>query len=128
MKKNKFLRYLPCLLTCLLALCSFMGCNSIPKLSSGNYYAKGAYQSTFNTPYIYLNTEDSTFMVGLGDIYSYADGGSYEIQQGKIIATSPRATYQFEIKNKNTLILLENGYEEYLQISINTEFIFNDEN
>lgn len=48
----------------------------------------------------------------------------YEVENGTIIATSQSTTFEFEIKDKNTLVLIDNGDNEYFKIPINTQFVF----
>ena len=123
--KRTFNRILCCFIF-LITLYSFIAC-SPTKLYSGNYFAVEKSQIN-QTPYLYLNTENKTFLFCLGIAVSYGDGGSYEIKNETLIATSKKATYKFKIKDEKTLVLLKNGYAEYFQIPINTEFIFTDEN
>lgn len=105
-------------------LCMLVACNSnTVLLHSGNYYAVGDYEE-FLTPYLWLDTSENRFSFGAGSVISYAENGTYEIVDSKIIATSQSTTFEFEIKDKNTLVLTDNGNNEYFKIPISTQFVF----
>ena len=111
---------------CLILLISFSGCNTdndSTLLHSGNYYAVGDYEEML-TPYLWLNTDQKTFSFGAGSLISYAEHGNYAVVDESIIATSQSTTFQFEIVDKNTLILIDNGDNEYFKIPVNTQFVF----
>ncbi|MDO4816613.1 MAG: hypothetical protein Q4A83_08470 [Bacillota bacterium] len=119
---------------CLLTICVFLfiGCNSnaghnsdTPDLLSGSYYAVGDYEKML-TPYFWINTETNEFRFGAGDIVSFTAYGTYEIENGIMIAASQIATFKLEIKNAKTLILIENGDNDYFKVPINTQFVFSD--
>ena len=119
---------------CLLTICVFLfiGCNSnvghnsdTPDLLSGNYNAVGDYEEML-TPYFWINTENNEFQFGAGAVISYAEYGTYEVKNGVIIAASQTTTFRFEIKDAKTLILIENGDNDYFKIPINTQFVFSD--
>lgn len=113
-----------CCLMCVLILPSFAGCNSdTTSVLSGNYYAVGDYEEML-TPYLWLDTNENKFSLGPGSVVSYAENGTYEIVGGKIIATSQSATFEFEIKDVDTLVLIDNGDNEFFKIPINTQFVF----
>ena len=106
---------------------SFIGCNSdTTPVLSGNYYAVGDYEEML-TPYLSLDTNNSAFRFGAGSVVSYQEYGSYEILDGKIIATSQSTTFIFEIKDKNTLILIDNGDNGFFKIPINTQFVYSED-
>ena len=112
---------------CLLMLFSFIGCNSnTTPVLSGNYYAVGDYEEML-TPYLSLDTNNSEFCFGAGSVVSYQEYGFYEILDGKIIATSQSTTFIFEINDKNTLILIDNGDNDFFKIPINTQFIYSED-
>jgi hypothetical protein len=94
-------------------------------LRSGNYYAVGDYEEML-TPYLGLDTDQKTFSFGAGSVISYAERGNYAVVDGSIIATSQSTTFQFEIVDKNTLILIDNGDNEYFKIPVNTQFVFSE--
>ena len=111
---------------CLIILISFSSCNAdnnATSLRSGNYYAVGDYEEML-TPYLGLDTDQKTFSFGPGSVISYAERGNYTVVDGSIIATSQSTTFQFEIVDKNTLILIDNGDNEYFKIPVNTQFVF----
>ena len=113
-----------CCLICLWMLFSFVGCNSDTTLVlSGNYYAVGDYED-FLTPYLYLDPSENRFSLGPGSVISYAEYGTYEIIDSKLIATSQSTTFEFEIIDKNTFVLTDNGNNAYFKIPLNTEFVF----
>ena len=114
---------------CLVLLVSFSGCNAdnnATSLHSGNYYAVGDYEEML-TPYLWLDTDQKNFSFGPGSVVSYAEHGTYEVVDGAIIATSQSTTFQFEIVDKNTLILIDNGDNEYFKIPVNTQFEFSED-
>ncbi|MBE6959903.1 MAG: hypothetical protein E7448_04180 [Ruminococcaceae bacterium] len=118
-----------CCFVCIIVLVSAVGCTSnsnVPSLLSGNYYAVGNYEEMF-TPYLYLNAKENKFLFGTGAVISYAEYGTYEVVNGTIIATSQSTTFRFEIKDENTLILIDNGDNEYFKIPVNTQFVFSED-
>ena len=117
-------RFLCCFI-CIVLMLSSAGCNSNDNtpILSGSYYAVGDYEEMV-TPYLSLDTDNNEFRFGAGSVVSYQEYGSYKIADGKIIATSQRTTFEFEIKDKNTLVLIDNGDNEYFKIPINTQFVF----
>lgn len=117
-------RFLCCFI-CIVLMLSSAGCNSNDNtpILSGGYYAVGDYEEML-TPYLWLDTSTNEFSFGAGAIVSYAEHGGYEVENGTIIATSQSTTFEFEIKDKNTLVLIDNGDNEYFKIPINTQFVF----
>lgn len=118
-------RILYCIV-CLIILASFIGCNTdknTTSLRSGSFYAVGDYEEMF-TPYFWLDTDENKFALGAGSVVSYAEHGTYEVVKGKIIATSQSTTFQFEIRDENTLVLIDNGDNEFFKIPVNTQFVF----
>lgn len=113
-------------ISCLLFLFACAGCHSNnydEVLNSGNYYIVGDYEEHL-TPYLWLNTEDNTFYLGPGSIVSYAENGSFDVKDGKVIAISQSTTFVFEIKDSKTLILIDNGDNEFFKLPENAEFVF----
>jgi len=118
------MKKLLCLLMTTILLCSFSACasdNSVP-LSSGIYLAVGDYEEGL-TPYVRLDTDNSEFSFGPGLLVSYAEHGTYEIDEGKVIAASQNTSFQFDVLDKNTLVLIDNG-DSYSEIPVNTQFVF----
>ena len=116
-----------CCLICLLILFSFAGCNTdTTPVRSGNYYAVGDYEEML-TPYLWIDTDKKEFSLGAGSIVSYAEYGTYEIEDDKIIATSQSTTFEFEIIDKNTLAMIDNGDNGYFKIPINTQFVYSED-
>ena len=117
-------RFLCCFI-CIVLMISFGGCNSDNNTSilSGSYYAVGDYEEML-TPYLWLDTNENKFSLGAGSVVSHAERGSYEIADGKMIATSQSTTFVFEIRDEDTLVLIDNGANEYFKIPINTQFVF----
>ena len=116
-----------CFLICLLMLFSFIGCNSnTTPVLSGNYYAVGNYEEML-TPYLWLDINKNRFSLGAGSVVSYSENGYYKIQDDKIIATSQSTTFEFEIKDKNTLILIDNGDNDFFKIPIDTQFVYSED-
>ena len=113
---------------CLIILISFSSCNAdnnATSLRSGNYYAVGDYEEIL-TPYLRLDTDQKTFSFGRGSVISYEECGNYAVVGGSIIAISQSTIFQFEIVDKNTLILIDNGDNEYFKIPVNTQFVFSE--
>ena len=111
---------------CLIILISFSSCNADNNATSLRYYyAVGDYEEML-TPYLGLDTDQKTFSFGAGSVISYAERGNYAVVDGSIIATSQSTTFQFEIVDKNTLILIDNGDNEYFKIPVNTQFVFSE--
>ena len=116
-----------CFLICLLMLFPFVGCDSnTTPVFYGNYYAVGDYKEML-TPYLLLDDDNNEFCFGPGSVVSYAEHGTYKIVDGKIIATSQSTTFEFEIKDKNTLILIDNGDNDFFKIPINTQFVYSED-
>ena len=114
---------------CLVLLISLFSCksdNNLSSLRSGHYYAVGEYEEML-TPYLRLDTDQNKFSFGAGSVISYAERGTYEVVDGVIIATSQSTTFQFDIVDKNTLVLIDNGDNEYFKIPVNTQFIFSED-
>ncbi len=113
---------------CLLFLLAFVGCNSSKseeKLISGTYYMSGDFDEGL-TPYVSLSLEDCGFAMGAGSIVSFQARGSFRVEGSSLVATTPISTFAFEIKNSKTLILIDNGDNEFFQLKENTEFIHSD--
>ncbi len=116
-----------CCLICLLMLFSTVGCSpDTSPVRSGSYYAVGDYEEML-TPYLWIDTDKNIFSLGAGAIVSYAEHGTYEIVDGKVIATSQRTTFEFEIKDRNTLVLINNGDNAYFKIPVDTQFVYGKE-
>lgn len=116
-----------CCLICFLTLLSAVGCSSdTPPVLSGNYYAVGDYDEML-TPYLCLDVNENTFSLGAGSVVSIELYGSYKITDGKLIATSRDTTLEFEIKDNNTLVLIDNGEKEIFEILHDTEFEYSED-
>ncbi len=116
------------LLIAAFSLLLLIGCNSnesTPALLAGNYVAVGDYEEML-TPYFFVNTEKNEFTFGCGVAMSYAEFGTYEVENEELIAASQRSTYRFEIKDEKTLVWLENAGDGYFSIPIYTQFVLND--
>ena len=92
-------------------------------LPSGTYYMVGEFEELM-TPYLALNFEDHTFRMGAGSLVSYQEYGSFIVSDNRITATSQSTVFAFEIKDNNTLILVDNGDNEYFMMPENAEYIF----
>ncbi len=117
-----------CLVTIYIFL--FIGCNSntghnsnTSNLLSGSYYAVGDYEEML-IPYLRINAENNEFRFCAGDIVSYTEYGTYDVENRIIIATSQITTCKFEIKDTKTFVLTDSGDNDYFKIPINTQFIF----
>ena len=119
------MKRLLCCVVCIVLIFSFIGSNSDSNNSvlSGNYYAVGDYEEML-TPYLWLDTNENKFSLGAGSVVSYAENGSYEIVDGKIIATSQSARFEFEIQDKSTLVLTDNADNDFFKIPTNTQFVY----
>ena len=111
-------------LLCVIVLFSFTACSSdTTALISGSYYAVGDYEKML-TPYLRLNTSENNFFFGPGSVVSYAENGTYVVVDGKIVATSQNTTFEFEIEDKKTLVLIDNGDVDGFKIPVTTKFVF----
>ncbi len=95
-------------------------------LPSGTYYMMGEFEELM-TPYLILNFEDHTFRMGAGGLVSYQECGSFVVSDNRITATSQSTVFVFEIKNNNTLILVDNGDNEFFKMPENSEYIFSND-
>ncbi|MBQ9805588.1 MAG: hypothetical protein IJW49_03670 [Clostridia bacterium] len=95
-------------------------------LPSGTYYMVGDFEE-YMTPYLSLNFEDHTFSMGASASISYAEHGSFVVEGTRITATSQSTVFVFEVTEKNTLILVDNGNNEYFKMSLNSEFVLQEE-
>lgn len=114
---------------CVLILFAFSGCrtdHSNAFLNSGIYYMVGDFEKGL-TPYVSLSFEDHGFRMGAGSLVSLQVHGSFEVNETTLVATSPIATFVFEIKDSDTLILIDNGDNEYFQPQENAEFVFSED-
>ena len=120
-------RFVSCFL-CFIVVLSFAGCNSgetKEKLTSGTYYMLGDFEEGL-TPYVSLSLDDHTFRMGAGSLVSFQAYGSFEINGNKLIATSQITTFVLEIKDSKTLVLVDNGDNEYFQPAENSQFVYSD--
>ena len=46
------------------------------------------------------------------------------VVDGKIVATSQNTTFEFEIEDKKTLVLIDNGDVDGFKIPVNTKLVF----
>lgn len=107
------------------ATLSFIGCYT--PVRSGSYYAVGDYEEGL-TPYLRLDTNTTMFEFGAGSFVSFAERGSYVIENDILFATidSDGTTYRFEIKDRNTLVF-KGPEDNYMKIPIDTKFVFSKE-
>ena len=116
-----------CCLICFITLLSAVGCGSdTTPVLSGNYYAVGDYDEML-TPYLCLDVNENTFSLGAGSVVSIELYGSYKITDGKLIATSRDTTFEFEIKDDTTLVLIGNGGNDFFKILVDTEFEYSED-
>ena len=92
------------------------------ELPSGTYYMVGEFEEMM-IPYLYLNFDDYTFSMGAGALVTYAECGSFVVKENKITATSQSTVFVFGIKDNNTLILVDNGDNEYFKMPNNSEYV-----
>jgi hypothetical protein len=113
-----------CVIICAVLVFSLMGCSlGGNRLPSGFYYAEGEYEE-YLTPYLLLDTEDQTFSFGGGTVLSYAERGSYMVVGEKLVAKTQNATYTFEIKDDNTIVL-SHDCEAPAKLKAGTQFVYN---
>ena len=118
----------------------FVGCKSdapeqtpgdsdAPALIPGFYYAVGEYEQ-FLTPYLCLETDKNQFSFGAGSVVSYAEHGTYKIEDGVIIAASQSTVFEyeikFEIKDEKTLVLIYKGDDFPFDIPVGTQFVYSE--
>ena len=105
---------------------SFVACQTAHSdpcdLPSGTYYMVGEFEEMM-IPYLYLNFDDYTFSMGAGALVSYAESGSFVVKENKITATSQSTVFVFGIKDNNTLILVDNGGNEFFKMPNNSEYV-----
>lgn len=119
-------RFLCCLI-CTVLICSFTGCDSRnTPVISGNYYAVGDYEEWL-TPYLWLDTNNNRFSFGAGAVISYAESGTYEFVDGKLVATSQSTTFTFEITDAKTLVLIDDSDNAYFNIPVGTQFVYSED-
>lgn len=120
---------------CLILLMTFAGCGtdtasddtavsrptttaiagSSDMLRSGTYFSAKEIEALHPTdfqlqPYVGIHMEDHTFSAGASLLTSYAERGTFEIQDGQLIATvHSNLKYVFDIKNEVTLIVRGEG-------------------
>ncbi len=93
---------------------------------SGCYYAVGDYEEGL-TPCLRLDTNTTMFEFCAGDFVSFAEQGSYAIEDDILAATSQSdKTYRFEIQDRDTLIF-KGPEDNYMKIPIDTKFVFSKE-
>lgn len=122
------MKKIACYLICLIALC-LVGCNTPkndPPLYSGDYWAVGDYERG-TTPYLRLNTEKREFTFCEGALVSYAENGTYSLQDGVLVATTQNLTFRFEIKDERTLVLIDEDACAYFEMPVNTQFEYSEE-
>jgi len=120
---KRFLLMILCLAVLLLTACG--SGNSESGLKTGNYFMVGDYEELL-APYLWLDMREKTFALGESSIISYAEGGTFETEGNKLIATSQSTTYIFEIKNESTLVLIDNGADKGLVLPNNSEFVYSE--
>ena len=111
---------------CLVVVLSIAGCNAVEtkeKLTSGTYYMDGDFEEGL-TPYVYLCVENGDFSMGAGSVVSFAANGSFTIEKNTLIADTQIAKFVFKITDSNTLVLVDNGDNEYFQLAENSQFIY----
>ena len=64
---------------------------------------------------------------GAGSLVSFAANGSFTIEEDTLVATTQIATFVFNIADYNTLVLVDNGYNEYFQLAEDSEFVYSDD-
>jgi len=113
---------------CLFILLTCAACKNHDNfpLQSGNYYAVGDYEPGL-TPYFSLDMDNNTFALGTGSLVSFGAQGTFTIRDNTIIATSQIATFVFEIMDCNTVVLIDSGDNEFLQLPANTEFVYSED-
>ena len=120
------MRCIICYLICIVVALSFVGCNSIKTdedLFSGTYYMDGDFEEGLR-PYVYLSIENGDFSMGAGSVVSFAANGSFTIVEKTLIADTQIATFVFKIADPKTLILIDNGDNEYFQLAENSQFVY----
>ena len=102
-----------------------IGCHSndsTAPIDSGVYYVAGDYSEPV-IPVLVLDTENNSFALKPFSKSGIGHYGSFEIKDQQLIATVLNWTFVFEIKDKHTLILTEEGDTSY-DVPYNSEFLF----
>ena len=94
-----------------------------PALRSGVYEAVGDYEEGM-TPYIHLDTDSRQFSMGQGFALSYAEQGTYSVENDTLICPSPNAEFRFTVKDADTLELTVNGDTEVFKDLVGLQFVF----
>ena len=76
---------------------------------------------------MYLSIENGDFSMGAGSVVSFAANGSFTIKENTLIADTQIATFIFKIANSKTLVLIDNGDNEYFQLEENSQFVYSNE-
>lgn len=78
-------------------------------------------QAIMLEPYVSIDIEDNFFCYGQSLMMSYAEYGSFEIIDDKLVATVQNGnTYVFKIKDSDTLVCISDDGKEI------EEFVYND--
>ena len=96
------------------------------EVKDGCYYLVGDLEEPIK-PNLWLYTDNRTFYMSAGPLFSYAEKGEYTIEGSKLIATSQTTVFVFEIKDENTLILVDNGDNDYFKLPVNGEFRYSED-
>ena len=123
-KKMKRFAYIT---VCVLLLAGMIGCHSndsTAPIDSGVYYVVGDYSES-DIPVLVLDTENNSFALKPFSKSGIGHYGSFEIKDQQLIATVLNCTFVFEIKDKHTLILTEEGDTSY-DVPYNSEFLFSE--
>ncbi len=107
---------------CFISILTLAGCNSY-NLRSGYYFLVGDYEEGV-TPYVNIDYKDNSFTFGEGLILSYAEHGSFTVQDERMTATTQNTTFVFEIKNSSLIILIDCGEYEPLISYEGSEFTY----
>lgn len=112
---------------CFIILVFSVGCsNNTTTVKDGYYFAEGNYDKGL-TPFIRFNIEHQTFSTSSGLYYDYIIWGNYEIKENILIANvedNRHPNFKFEIKNQNTIVLIDNEDGRMYEDLINQEFKF----
>ena len=113
---------------CVLLLAGMTGCHSndsTAPIGSGVYYVVGDFSEPV-IPLLILDMENRFFAFKPFSRSGYGHYGSFEIKDQQMIAAIGNWTFVFEIKDKHTLILTEEGDTSY-DVPYNSEFLFSED-
>lgn len=108
-------KFIICFVCLALLIVTFSGCKGQkePELLNGSYMLS-QYMGAYMSPIIKFDTEKNTFSFHYDYLSSYYAYGEFTIKDNKIFAETDdgKYTYIFEIKDKETIVFVQEGSSE----------------